>query len=282
MKKSTTIGIVFGIATIIGGIIFIGKKIKDKKTIIDLPEEDFSDLTETEEETSEEVVVETAEAEEEKVISENNETETEEISDIEEEIEIDSDEVCNVAMEDETTESDTVHVYIAWLIQNDVSTEEAQSVMETISKIKIDCPEKYPEIEEKMNMIMTENFDITKSQNFDKENFITFYGNLNPRALFVTNGLKLIAMGGEANIDMQRLSSALLHLKKKNFNEFLEVMYEIYHTLNSLEVENINDKTYEENFKCFVDKYVKSNVKPQNKTKIVEDFREVKEEGETK
>lgn len=148
--------------------------------------------------------------------------------------------------------------FIAFLIKNGRDIEEVKSVYETITLIRENNPNEYPNVKSKMFELMDREFDLEASLKFDNDNFMLVYGNMNPCNIFIRNGFKILEMGPEHQHEILLLIDALIHLKDKDQSEFATVMCEIYHTFNMLESGKISATAYDEKFKKYVDTYIRT------------------------
>jgi hypothetical protein len=192
-------------------------------------------------------------------------------------LEVDTDDdnighIDTVIMEDETI--DTIHdeiinKFFEFLTSNGVDTFEAESICETIREIEANLPDQYMTTKYRMIEMMNSEFDLEKSQAFDKENFTTMYKSIDVCKLFLSNGFKILSMGPDYQDDMMELADRLAALIETNCDDVLDTVYDIYHIFNSISTDDITESTYEEKFKQYVDKYVNVDVaeSKQNKEK---------------
>lgn len=158
--------------------------------------------------------------------------------------------------EDITDRGTILHKFIAYLAKNGVDAEETVSICETITRIRQDIPDKFPEIKKKLFEIVNSDFDIQKTREFDNENYKIMYSSIDPCQLFVKNGFKILSMGIDCQESMMNLAEAITNLQDENPDEAISVIYELYHAFNELENDDITESTYETIFKPYVDKYV--------------------------
>ena len=160
-------------------------------------------------------------------------------------------------VEDTLIDSDMlVQNFMQHLMANGIGAEEVASICETITRIKMDLPDQFIDVSQKMVKLMETEFDLGDIIDFDRENFKLMYSSVDPCQLFVSNGFKILALGCEYQDAMMSLGDALTELQENNPNEAIHVIYEIYHIFNDIDVESITSDTFEEKFKPYVDKYV--------------------------
>lgn len=175
-------------------------------------------------------------------------------------INVDTDDECTDILDtDNQFDNDyPIHRFIAYLVKNNVDVEEVISIAETITRIKQDLPEHFPAIRQKIDDMMASEFNLDASHEFDKENFKLMYSSIDPCQLFIKNGFKILAMGPDYQEPMMDLADAISDLKETNFDEAMQVIYEIYHIFNDLDSDDITTSTFDTLFKQYVEKYVKN------------------------
>lgn len=177
--------------------------------------------------------------------------------------EIDEDEIIeNDDNKDETVENEDsvvnyedshIREFICHIIKNGVSSEEAISVAETIDNIRIEFPEKYQSIKEKMDVIINSEFNLDDCHEFDKENFRFLYSNINIADIVKKKGFEIVALGAEHLDEIMKLIASISTIQMNNDDSALEIVYNVYHLFKSINPENITENTFNEKFKVFVD-----------------------------
>lgn len=162
-----------------------------------------------------------------------------------------------------------IQSFMEYLMKNGISMEEAASVCETIIKIKEELPDIFPDVNKRMLDMMASEFSIDKSHEFDRENFRIMYSSIDPCQLIAKNGFKIIPMGSDYYDAMTDLAEALAELQENDPDEAMTAIYEIYHIFNSLDIEAIDDSTYVENFKVYVDRYVMAKDNDSNDDELI-------------
>ena len=170
------------------------------------------------------------------------------------------DEAIDVDVADEHEFEDShIREYIAFMSKNGISYDETVSVAETIDNIRIELPEQFVAVKEKMDEIMNSEFDLDKCHEFDKENFRIFYSSIDLDALFKKKGLEIVALGSDHQHSLMTLLDTVTNLQMNKEDSTLEIIYNIYHILKHLNLDDITETTYDEHFKKYVDEVVDVN-----------------------
>ena len=169
------------------------------------------------------------------------------------------DEVIDTEVDAHEFEDSHIREYIAFMSKNGISYDETVSVAETIDNIRIELPEQFAAVKEKMDEIMNSEFDLDKCHEFDKENFRLFYSSIDLDALFKKKGLEIVALGSNHQHSMMTLLDTITNLQMNKEDSTLEIIYNIYHILKHLKLDDITETTYDEHFKKYVDELVIMN-----------------------
>ena len=152
---------------------------------------------------------------------------------------------------------DEIHQFIAYLVKNGRNIEEVTSICETISLIEqLYLDTEYPEVRRQMLELMESEFDIEKTMEFDKNNYMIMYSSIDPSEHFNKNGFTILSMGPEYQEKLMDLADALAELKETNCSEFAEVMYDLFHIFTTVDMDTISSAFYTEVFQKYVDKYI--------------------------